>query len=234
MPTFLAEFVGTMFLVLLGDGVCAGVTLNKSKSQNSGWIVITAGWALAVAIPAWMFGASSGAHFNPALTIGLAAIGDFPWSSVPAYIISQILGGVFGAILVWLMYLPHWEATEDQVAKLGTFCTVPAIRNTGANIISEMIGTFVLVFVILGLGTVQMADGLGTLAVGLLIFSIGLSLGGPTGYAINPARDLGPRIAHAILPIAGKGDSDWGYAWIPIVAPIIGGILGAFVFTLVF
>lgn len=234
MSTFLAELVGTMLLVFLGDGVCAATTLNKSKAQNGGWIVIATGWALAVAIPAWIFGEASGAHFNPALTIALAAIGNFPWASVPSYIIAQMLGGILGAVLVWLIYLPHWEATEDQRTKLGVFCTAPAIRNTGANLLSEILGTFMLVFGILGLGMAQMADGLGTFTVGLLIFSIGLSLGGPTGYAINPARDLSPRIAHAILPIAGKGDSDWGYAWIPVIGPIIGGLIGAFVFTWIF
>ncbi|RBP46945.1 MIP/aquaporin family protein [Garciella nitratireducens] len=234
MSSFLAELVGTMLLVFLGDGVCAATTLNKSKAQNGGWIVIATGWALAVAIPAWIFGEVSGAHLNPALTISLAAIGQFPWTSVPSYIIAQMIGGVLGATLVWLMYLPHWEVTEDSAAKRGIFCTAPGIRNTGANLLSEILGTFVLVFAILGLGRVQMTDGLGTFAVGLLIFSIGLSLGGPTGYAINPARDLAPRIAHAILPIAGKGDSDWGYAWIPVIGPIIGGLIGAFLFTWIF
>ncbi|QGU94032.1 MIP family channel protein [Clostridium bovifaecis] len=234
MSTFLAEFLGTMMLILLGDGVVAGVALNKSKAQNAGWIVVTAAWACAVAVPAWIFGAASGAHFNPALTIALAAIGKFSWASVPGYIIAQMLGAIVGAALVWLAYLPHWEATEDKAAKLGVFCTAPAIRNTGGNLITEIIGTFVLVFAILGLGQVKMTDGLGTLAVGLVILVIGLSLGAPTGYAINPARDLGPRIAHAILPIAGKGDSDWGYAWIPVVGPIIGGLIGAFLFNGIF
>ncbi|QGU94026.1 MIP family channel protein [Clostridium bovifaecis] len=234
MSTFLAEFLGTMMLILLGDGVVAGVALNKSKAQNGGWIVVTVAWACAVAIPAFIFGAASGAHFNPALTIALAAIGKFSWSLVPSYIAAQFLGAIVGGALVWLSYLPHWAETEDKAAKLGVFCTAPAIRNTGANLITEIVGTFVLVFGILGLGQVKMADGIGTLAVGLLILVIGLSLGAPTGYAINPARDLGPRIAHAILPIAGKGDSDWGYSWIPVVGPIIGGLIGAGLFTMVF
>lgn len=234
MSTFLAEFLGTMMLILLGDGVVAGVALNKSKAQNGGWMVVTAAWACAVAIPAFIFGAASGAHFNPALTIALAAIGKFSWSLVPSYIAAQFLGAIVGGALVWLSYLPHWAETEDKATKLGVFCTAPAIRNTGANLITEIVGTFVLVFGILGLGQVKMADGIGTLAVGLLILVIGLSLGAPTGYAINPARDLGPRIAHAILPIAGKGDSDWGYSWIPVVGPIIGALIGAGLFTMVF
>lgn len=234
MSNLMGEFLGTMMLILLGDGVVAGVALNKGKAQNAGWMVVTAAWACAVAIPAFIFGAVSGAHFNPALTIALAAIGKFSWAQVPGYIIAQFLGAIVGATLVWLAYLPHWAETEDKATKLGVFCTAPAIRNTTANLITEIIGTFVLVFGILGLGQVKMTDGLGTIAVGLLILVIGLSLGSPTGYAINPARDLGPRIAHAILPIAGKGDSDWGYSWIPVVGPIIGALIGAILFVAVF
>lgn len=234
MSTFLAEFLGTMMLVLLGDGVVAGVALNKTKSNNGGWMVVTTAWALAVLIPALIFGAISGAHFNPALTIALAAIGSLSWSLVPGYIAAQFLGAMLGAALVWIAYLPHWAATEDQATKLGVFCTAPAIRSVGANLVTEIIGTFVLVFGILGLGQVKMADGLGTFAVAGIILAIGLSLGAPTGYAINPARDLGPRIAHAILPIAGKGGSDWGYAWVPVVGPIIGALIGAFLFKAIF
>ncbi|MDF2610654.1 MAG: aquaporin [Lachnospiraceae bacterium] len=234
MSTFLAELLGTATLVLFGDGVVAGVLLNKSKAKDGGWIVVTTAWAMGVAIAAWIFGPISGAHLNPALTIGLAAIGNFSWSLVPSYIAAQFIGAILGATLVWLTYLPHWAETEDKGAKLGVFCTAPGVRDTKGNLITEIIGTFVLVFGILGLGQSKMADGLGTFAVGLLILIIGLSLGGPTGYAINPARDLGPRIAHAILPIAGKGGSDWQYAWIPVIGPVIGGLLGAFVFTLVF
>lgn len=234
MSNIMGEFLGTMILILLGDGVVAGVLLKKSKGENGGWIVVTTAWALAVVIPGFIFGAISGAHFNPALTIALAFLGKFSWSLVPQYIAAQMLGAIAGATLVWLTYLPHWKETEEKAAKLGVFCTAPAIRNTTANIITEVIGTFILVFGILGLGQIQMAPGVNVLAVGGLIFVIGLSLGGPTGYAINPARDLGPRIAHAILPIAGKGDSDWGYSWIPVVAPIVGGLLGAIVFNLVF
>jgi glycerol uptake facilitator protein len=241
MQTLLAEIIGTMMLVLLGDGVVANVVLNKTKGNSSGWIVITAGWGIAVAVAVYAVGRVSGAHLNPAVTIALATIGSFPWAQVPGYIAAQMLGAILGAVLVWLMYLPHWRATADQGSKLAVFCTAPAIRSTGANMIAEIIGTAVLVFGILAIagnaqtlskpGDVDLSfvfsRGLQPLLVGVLVFGIGLSLGGPTGYAINPARDLGPRLAHAILPIAGKGSSDWEYAWIPVVAPIIGGIAGA-------
>ncbi|MBZ9607670.1 aquaporin family protein [Clostridium estertheticum] len=230
----LAEFFGTMILILLGDGVVAGSVLNKSKSQNSGWIVIASGWAMAVMLPAFIFGAISGAHFNPALTIALAVAGKFPWAQVPGYVIAQMLGAMAGATLVWLAYLEHWKATDDQDGKLAVFCTGPAIRKYSSNFLTEVIGTFVLVFVILGIGGVTAAAGLPTFVVGGLILGLGLSLGGPTGYAINPARDLGPRIAHAILPIAGKGDSDWAYSWIPVLAPIVGAVLAALVWVAVF
>lgn len=237
MQAYLAEFIGTMILILLGDGVVANVLLRNSKGENSGWIVITFGWAMAVAVAVYAVGSISGAHINPAVTIGLASIGAFDWAQVPGYIISQLLGAFTGAVLVWLAYLPHWAETEDAGLKLGVFSTAPAIRNTAANIITEIIGTAMLVFGVLGIvnnanvigGDLAAVFGTGfaPLLVGLLVLGIGLSLGGPTGYAINPARDLGPRIAHAILPIAGKGGSDWGYSWIPVVAPIIGGIIGA-------
>lgn len=234
MSHFLAELLGTMILIILGDGVVAGVVLNKTKANGAGWMVITTGWACAVAIPALIFGGISGAHFNPALTIALAAIGKFPWAEVPTYIIGQFIGAIIGAAIVWLHYYPHWAATEDKATKLAVFCTGPAMRSTPANFISEFIGTFILVFGILGLGTVTMAPGLGTFGVGLIILVIGVSLGGTTGYAINPARDLGPRIAHAILPIAGKGDSDWGYSWIPVIAPICGALVAAIFFNAIF
>ena len=234
MSHFMAVLIGTMFLILLGDGVVANVVLNKTKAQNSGWIVITVGWALAVAIPVFIFGPASGAHFNPAVTLGMAAIGKLPWAEVPSYIIAQMIGAFIGATLVWLSYLPHWGATEDKGAKLAVFCTGPAIRNTRANFIAEVVGTFVLVFAILGIGNTKMVDGLAPLVVGGIVLVIGLTLGGTTGYAINPARDLAPRIAHFILPIEGKGDSDWGYAWIPIVAPMVGGTLAALSFSAFF
>ncbi|MBM7856114.1 glycerol uptake facilitator protein [Desulfohalotomaculum tongense] len=227
MSPFLAEVIGTMLLIIFGGGVVAGVVLKKSKAENSDWIVITVGWGLGVAIAVYAVGNFSGAHINPAVTIALATVGMFPWSDVPVYILGQFIGAFIGAAVVWLAYLPHWEATEDQGAKLAVFSTGPAIRNTIGNLLSEIIGTFVLVLGILAIGANQLADGLNPLLVGLLIVAIGVSLGGPTGYAINPARDLGPRIAHAVLPVAGKGSSDWGYAWIPVVGPIIGGVLGA-------
>jgi glycerol uptake facilitator protein len=234
MTTFLAELIGTMILLLLGDGVVAGVILKKTKVNESGWLIITVGWACAVLLPALIFGEISGAHFNPALTIALAIIGKFPWQDVTMYIVAQMIGAMIGAILVWIHYLPHWAETEDKAIKLSVFCTSPALRNPGANLISEIIGTFLLVFFILALGGVEMADGLGTFAVGLVILVIGVSLGGTTGYAINPARDLGPRIAHAILPIVGKGDSDWSYAWIPVVGPIVGAFIAAIFFAIIF
>jgi len=234
MLQYYAEFFGTALLILLGDGVVANVVLSKTKGHDSGLIVIAFGWAFAVGIPAYIFGTASGASFNPALTLALAAIGKLSWSVVPGYIIAEMLGGILGGILVWLMYYPHWEVTEDKAAKLAVFCTGPAIKNTPANFLSEFIGTFVLVFTLLGVAQTKSSPGFGPLIAAFIILVIGLSLGGPTGYAINPARDLGPRIAHAILPIAGKGDSDWGYAWIPVVAPICGGIVGAFAVVAMF
>jgi glycerol uptake facilitator len=244
MQAYIGEFIGTMILIILGDGVVAGVLLRNSKAENSGWIVITFGWGLAVAVAVYCVYQFSTAHINPAVTIAAAVTGNFPWAQVPGYIIAQFLGAFVGAVIVWLAYLPHWPETEDEGLKLGVFCTAPAIYNTPANVITEIIGTFVLVFGIFGLtanaGAVPgdlsaiIVSGLNPLLVGLLVVGIGLSLGGPTGYAINPARDLGPRIAHAVLPIAGKGGNDWGYAWIPVVGPIIGGILGAVLFTLLF
>ncbi|MBB6629947.1 aquaporin family protein [Clostridium algidicarnis] len=234
MSTFMAELLGTMILILLGDGVVANTVLKKSKGENSGWIVIATGWAIAVAIPVYIFGPISGAHFNPAVTIAFASIGKFAWSEVPMYIIAQLIGAFLGAVLVWLAYLPHWEITDDKAGKLAIFSTGPAVRNTKGNLITEIIGTFFLVFALLGMANTKMVDGLAPMVVGLIILAAGLSLGGPTGYAINPARDLGPRIAHAVLPIKGKGDSDWGYAWIPIVGPIIGGLIAAVLFNVMF
>lgn len=234
MNVYLAELIGTMILIILGDGVVANVVLNKSKGQNSGWIVITTGWGLAVAVAVYAVGWISGAHINPAVTVGLAAIGQFDWAQVPGYIIAQIVGAFIGAVIVWLAYLPHWEVTEDPGAKLAVFSTGPAIRNTTANFITEVIGTAVLVGGVLWIGNANngIGNGLGPLLVGFLVWSIGLSLGGPTGYAINPARDLGPRLAHQLLPIPGKGDSDWAYGWIPVVAPIVGGVIGALFYNI--
>jgi glycerol uptake facilitator protein len=244
MEAYIAEFIGTMILIILGDGVVAGVLLRNSKAENSGWIVITFGWAMAVAIAVYCVGQFSGAQINPAVTIANAVVGNLELALVPGYIIAQFLGAFVGGVIVWLAYLPHWAETEDAGLKLGVFCTAPAIYNTPANIITEVIGTFVLVFGIFGIvanagaaggeAATVIGSGLNPLLVGLLVLGIGLSLGGPTGYAINPARDLGPRIAHAVLPIAGKGGNDWGYAWIPVVAPIIGGILGAVSWVVLF
>jgi glycerol uptake facilitator protein len=234
MQAYLGEFIGTMLLIILGDGVVAGVLLRNSKAENSGWIVITLGWGMAVAVAVYCVVQFSGAYINPAVALGAAVTGGLEWALVPGYIIAEFLGAFVGAVIVWLAYLPHWEETEDPGLKLGVFCTAPAIYNTTANVICEVVGTFVLVFGVFGILANELATGLGPLLIGLLVLGIGLSLGGPTGYAINPARDLGPRIAHAVLPIAGKGGSDWGYAWIPVVAPIIGGILGAVAFTALF
>jgi glycerol uptake facilitator protein len=234
MQAYLGEFFGTMLLIVLGDGVVAGVLLRNSKAENSGWVVITLGWAMAVAVAVYCVTKFSGGIINPAVTLGAAVTGGLDWALVPGYIIAQFLGAFVGAVIVWLAYLPHWEETADPGLKLGVFSTAPAIYNTPANLITEIIGTFVLVFGVFGILANDLASGLGPLLVGLLVLGIGLSLGGPTGYAINPARDLGPRIAHAVLPIAGKGGSDWGYSWIPVVGPIIGGILGAIVFTAIF
>lgn len=240
---FLGEVVGTAVLILLGDGVVAGVLLNKSKAQNGGWIVITWAWGLGVFMGVLTSIAVTGgvAHLNPAVTIGLASIDLVEWSDVPTLIAGQFVGAAIGAALVWLAYLPHWEATEDPGLKLAVFSTGPAIRNTVTNLITEIIGTFMLVFGILAISGMALADvaltgslATGALPVALLVVGIGLSLGGPTGYAINPARDLGPRIMHFVLPIAGKGDSDWGYSWIPVVGPIIGGVVGALVGDAVF
>jgi len=209
--------------------VVAGVLLSKSKAEKSGWIVITTGWALAVAIGVYAVGRISGAHINPAVTLGLAAVGKLAWAEVPHYILGQFLGAFLGAVLVWLAYLAHWSGTEDSGLKLAVFSTAPAIRRMPANFMTETIGTFVLVFGVLAVGANKAPNdtGLTPLLVGFIVWAIGLSLGGPTGYAINPARDLAPRIAHAILPIAGKGGSDWGYAWVPVFGPIVGGVIGA-------
>jgi glycerol uptake facilitator protein len=229
LSIFGAEVIGTAILILLGNGVVAGVLLSQSKAENAGWIVITFGWGIGVMTGAYAVGQFSGAHLNPAVTLGFAFQGSTPWDDVPAYLAGEFVGAFIGATLVWLAYLQHWGATEDPGLKLACYSTAPAIRNPVANLITEIIGTFLLVFGILAIiaNEATGVSGLNALLVGLLVFGIGLSLGGPTGYAINPARDLGPRIMHAILPIAGKGPSDWGYSWIPVLGPIIGGVLGA-------
>jgi len=233
-----AEIFGTATLILLGDGVVAGVLLAKSKAQNSGWIVITFAWAMAVFSGVVVAGPISGAHLNPAVTLGLAVMhtmnsnAGIPWDQVPGYWVGEFIGAFIGAALVLVHYWDHFKATEDKGLKLAVFCTAPNIRNYGLNLVSEIIGTFVLVFVIFAFGANQGGgpQSLGALPVALLVLVIGLSLGGTTGYAINPARDLGPRIIHAVLPVPGKGDSDWEYAWVPVVGPLIGGALAAIVY----
>lgn len=233
MSPFLAEILGTALLILLGDGVVANVVLSRTKGNSSGWIVITAGWALAVFVGVITVGQFSGAHLNPAVSIGLAAAGKFPWADVPLYIAAQSLGAALGAFLVWAQYRSHFAATVDPDGKLAVFCTGPAIRNPLENLLCETVGTFVLVLAVLFM--VKAEVGLGAvdaLPVALVVFAIGLSLGGTTGYAINPARDLMPRLVHQLLPIPGKRDSDWSYAWIPIAGPILGAFLAAFVFQL--
>ena len=244
MEIFLAEVVGTAILIVIGDGVVANVVLAKTKGHNSGWIVITTGWGLAVAMAVYAVGRVSGAHLNPAVTFGLASIDSLAWAEVPTYLAGEMVGAMLGAVLVYLSYYRHWGATDDPAAKLAVFCTGPAIRSPGANLVTEIIGTALLMFGILGIGanaleiqsvceidlSAVFSTGIAPLLVGFLVWAIGLSLGGPTGYAINPARDLGPRIVHALLPIDGKGDSDWGYAWIPVVGPIVGGVMGGRLF----
>lgn len=232
MSQFLAELIGTAILVLFGDGVVAGVVLKGTKSENSGWIVITVGWGLGVALAIYGVGSISGAHLNPAVTLALAAHGAFPWEDVPMYILAQLTGGLIGGTMVWLHYLPHWKKTDNPSAKLAVFCTGPAIRSKWANLLSEIIGTFVLVSGLLFIGANKFTEGLNPLIVGFLVIAIGVSMGGTTGYAINPARDLGPRLAHFLLPIAGKGSSDWAYSWIPIVGPVLGGVYGALLYDM--
>lgn len=232
MTPFLGEIIGTGLLILLGNGVVANVVLNATKGQGSGWIVITWGWGMAVFVAVFTVGAFSGAHINPAVSVGLAITGKFDWGLVPFYVLAQFIGAAIGATLVWLVYWPHFAITDDKDLKLAVFCTGPGIRNVVANLVSEIVGTFVLVFTVLFLAVSTFGLGaLDALPVGLLVLAIGLSLGGTTGYAINPARDLGPRIVHAILPMpGGKRDSDWGYAWIPVVGPLIGATLAALLY----
>ncbi|MDW5417104.1 MIP/aquaporin family protein [Iodobacter sp. CM08] len=228
MTPLIAEFIGTALLVLLGNGVVANVLLNKTKGQNSGLIVIAFGWAMAVFVGVFSVAAISGAHLNPAVTIALAVAGKFVWGNVAGYIVAQMLGGMAGALVMWLMYRKHFESTEDSDLKLAVFCTGPAIRSLPGNLVSEIVATFVLVFAILSMVSPKMSLGaMDALPVALLVLGIGVSLGGTTGYAMSPARDLGPRIMHALLPISGKRNSDWGYAWVPVVGSIIGAVLAA-------
>ncbi len=232
MSIFLGELIGTLILILLGNGVVACALLHHSKGEKGGWIVITAGWGFAVAIAVYAVGWSSGGHLNPAVTVGLWIAGKTPLYQIPAYLSGQMIGAMIGSSMVWISYFPHWSATHDIKLKLMCFCTHPAIRKPFSNFITEVIATAILLIGILGIFDVHngIGSGVGPYAVGILIFSIGLSLGGPTGFAINPARDLGPRLMHAWLPIAGKGSSEWSYAWIPVAGPLLGGIIGAAVY----
>jgi len=236
MDNFIGELVGTAILVLLGDGVVANVLLKKSKGENSGWIVIATGWGFAVAMAVYIAGWTSGGHINPAVTIGFVTVGKLTWVQALPYLAGQFIGAIIGAVLVWLVYMPHWRETEDADKKLMVFCTMPAIRNRKHNIVTEIIGTAMLLMGVLGIFNIHnsIGQGIGPYLVGLLVFSIGLSLGGPTGYAINPARDLGPRIAHFLLPIPGKRDSDWSYSWVPVAGPIIGCVIGALLYKFIF
>ena len=233
------EFIGTLVLILLGDGVCCATSLNKSKAQGAGWIVITLGWGLAVMGGVFIAGPYSGAHLNPAVTLGFAIAGQFDWCAVLPYIAAQMLGGFAGAVLVYIFYKDHFDATDDQATKLGVFCTAPAIMNKGRNFFCEALASWLLVFVILALGNkenlpeIGMGE-LGAFPVTMLIVAIGMSLGATTGYAINPARDLAPRIAHAVLPIKGKGGNQWGYSWIPVAGPICGGLIAALTYMLIY
>ena len=242
MPLFtkcIFEFIGTLVLILLGDGVCCATSLNKSKAQGAGWAVVTLGWGLAVMCGVFIAGPYSGAHLNPAVTLGFALAGQFDWAAVLPYIAAQMLGGFAGAVLVYVFYKDHFDATEDQATKLGVFCTAPAIMNKGRNFFCEAVASWLLVFVILALGNkenlpeIGMGE-LGAFPVTMLIVAIGMSLGATTGYAINPARDLAPRIAHAVLPIKGKGENGWDYSWVPVAGPICGGLIAALTYMWIY
>jgi len=230
MSVFVAEFIGTLLLILIGNGVVAGALLRGSKAANPGWFTICFTWGLAVTLAIYAAGAVSGAHLNPAVTLAFALHGDFAWGQVAGYILAQLGGAFTGAVLVWLHYLPHWRGTDDAAAKRAAFCTAPAIRNPLLNFLSELLATTVLVLGLFFIGSGRFTEGLQPIVVGLLIMAIGLGLGGTTGFAINPARDLGPRLAHAILPISGKADSDWRYAWVPVAGPIAGGALAVWLY----
>lgn len=240
MSAFVGEIIGTMILMLLGNGVVANSLLKNTKGHDSGLIVITAGWGMAVFVAVWVSAAASGAHLNPAVTIGLAAAGTFEWANAPLFIGGQVIGAALGQLLVWLAYRDHYNQTEDPDMIRSTFCNTPAVRSYLNNVITEAVGTFVLVFAVLMAVPMELGDGqsiglgaLGALPVGLLVFGIGMSLGGPTGYAINPARDFIPRIMHAILPIPNKGGNDWAYSWVPVVGPILGGLAAAGLYLIV-
>lgn len=230
---FIGELLGTFILVLLGDGVVSVCILNKTKAQNSGWIAIVLGWGIAVTVAVYISGFMSGAHLNPAVTLAMAAIGSLPWSQVVTYLVAQFLGAMLGALVLYLHYYPHWKETKDAGTILACFSTGPAIRHAWSNLLGEALGTAVLVITVMAIGPNKVAAGFGPIIVGFVVMAVGFSLGATTGYAINPARDLGPRIMHALLPIPNKGDSDWSYAWIPVLGPILGGVVGALIYQVI-
>ena len=234
MDTYIAEFIGTMILITFGGGIVAGSNLKNSFAENAGWLTVCIAWGMAVTLAVFAVGEISGAHINPAVTLGFAIVGDFPWEHVPGYIIAQVLGAMTGATIVWIFYKAHWKKTENPGAKLSVFCTSGAERSFPNNFVNEVIATFFLMFGLSFIGANNFADGLNPLVVGALIAAIGFSLGGTTGFAINPARDFGPRLMHFLLPIDGKGTSDWAYSWIPIVGPIIGGMTGTLFYKALF
>ncbi|WP_319000173.1 MIP/aquaporin family protein [Streptococcus dysgalactiae] len=233
MMNFIGELLGTFILVLLGDGVVSACILNKTKAQNSGWIAIVLGWGIAVTVAVYISGFMSGAHLNPAVTLAMAAIGSLPWSQVVTYLVAQFLGAMLGALVLYLHYYPHWNETKDAGTILACFSTGPAIRHTWSNLFGEALGTAVLVITVMAIGPNKVAAGFGPIIVGFVVMAVGFSLGATTGYAINPARDLGPRIMHTLLPIPNKGDSDWSYAWIPVLGPILGGVAGALIYQVI-
>ncbi|WP_159545792.1 MIP/aquaporin family protein [Streptococcus halichoeri] len=230
---FIGECLGTFILVLLGDGVVSACVLHKTKAQNSGWVTIVLGWAAAVSIAVYVTGFISGAHLNPAVTLALASVGSLPWAQVPIYFLAQMLGAMLGALVLYLHYYPHWQETDDPTTILSCFSTAPAIRHTWSNFFGEALGTAILVVTVMAIGPNKLAAGFGPLLVGLVVAAVGFSLGATTGYAINPARDLGPRLMHQLLPIPNKGNSDWSYAWIPVFGPLVGGVVGALIFQLI-
>ncbi|WP_159582826.1 MIP/aquaporin family protein [Streptococcus halichoeri] len=230
---FIGECLGTFILVLLGDGVVSACVLHKTKAQNSGWVTIVLGWAAAVSIAVYVTGFISGAHLNPAVTLALASVGSLPWAQVPIYFLAQMLGAMLGALALYLHYYPHWQETDDPTTILSCFSTAPAIRHTWSNFFGEALGTAILVVTVMAIGPNKLAAGFGPLLVGLVVAAVGFSLGATTGYAINPARDLGPRLMHQLLPIPNKGNSDWSYAWIPVFGPLVGGVVGALIFQLI-
>lgn len=234
MNPYVAEFIGTMILISFGGGIVAGANLKNSNAENAGWVTICLAWGMAVTFAIFAVGEISGAHINPAVTLGFAIVGDFPWSDVPGYILGQVLGAMTGATVVWIFYKAHWKKTENPTVKLAVFCTSGAERSFPNNFVNELIATFFLMFGLSFIGVYSFSDGLNPIVVGTLITAIGFSFGGTTGFAINPARDFGPRLMHAILPIEGKGTSDWAYSWIPILGPIIGGMTGTLFYKALF